>query len=240
MPEPRRNARAGVALAAMPLLVALSASCAAGAPGPPPLGTRGWVSVPLPAGGELNLLVVRAPGPARGVVLAFPWGAGDAGLLAGLVETYWDEAAPAAGYAVVGVEIYGPGLEESAGVVVPALLEWIDRHLAEAADHIVLTGASAGGIGVFHAALAMPGRVAGILAMPGRTSGDGSLAALAGAPVRLLVGEHDRRWVTASESTAERLRAAGARVELDVLAGQGHVLRVSEEVLVRWLEERLE
>ena len=188
----------------------------------------------------MNLLVVRPPGPTRGVVVAFPWGAGDAGLLAGLVETYWDEAAPAAGYAVVGVEIYGPGLRESAPVVVPALLEWIEQHLAEAAGEIILTGASAGGIGVFHAALAMPGRVAAILAMPGRYSGDASLESLAGVPVLLMVGEHDLRWVTGSEFTAERLRTAGAEVTLDVIPGQGHVLRVPERMLVRWLEEQRE
>ena len=172
--------------------------------------------------------------------MAFPWGAGDAGLLAGLVETYWDDAAPAAGYAVVGVEIYGPGLVESAGVVVPALLEWIDQNLPDAAGEIVLTGASAGGIGVFHAALAMPGRVAAILAMPGRTSGESSLESLAGVPVLLMVGAHDGRWVTGSESTAERLRAAGANVTLNVVPGQGHVLRVPEHMLVQWLEEQLE
>ena len=172
--------------------------------------------------------------------MAFPWGAGDAGLLAGLVETYWDEAAPAAGYAVVGVETYGPELAESGPVVIPALLAWIEENLPEAAGEIVLTGASAGGIGVFHAALAMPDRVAAILAMPGRAAGEASLESLAGVPVLLMVGSHDRRWVTGSESTAERLRAAGAQVTLSVVPGQGHVLRVPQRELVRWLAEQLE
>ena len=238
MAESVRASRTGSVLLATALVVAPLLSCAAGGvPGLPPPGTPGWVSLSLPAGGRLNLLVVRPPGPAKGVVVAFPWGAGDAGLLAGLVETYWDEAAPAAGYVVVGVEIYGPGLAERAAVVVPALLEWIEQNLAEAADEIVLTGASAGGVGVFHAALAMPGRVAAILAMPGRTSGEASLESLAGVPVLLMVGEHDRNWVTGSESTAKRLRAAGAKVTLEVVPGQGHVLRLPEHMLVRWLEE---
>ena len=180
MAESVRASRTGSALLATALIAAPLLACAAGGvPGLPPPETPGWVSLPLPAGGQLNLLVVRPPGPARGVVVAFPWGAGDAGLLAGLVETYWDEAAPAAGYAVVGVEIYGPGLAESAADVVPLLLEWIEENLPEAADEIVLTGASAGGVGVFHAALAMPGRVAAILAMPGPHL-RGSLAGVAG------------------------------------------------------------
>ena len=231
----------GSALLAATLLIVPLPSCAAtGVRQLPPPGTQSWVSLPLPAGGQLNLLVARPPGPARGVVVAFPWGAGDAGLLAGLVETYWADAAPAAGYAVVGVEIYGPGLAESAGAVVPALLEWIDQQFPDAAGNIVLTGASAGGIAVFHAALAMPGRVAAILAMPGRYTGESSLEPLAGVPVLLMVGAHDGRWVAGSESTAERLRAAGAEVELSVIPGQGHVLRVPEPMLVRWLEEQRE
>lgn len=238
MAETARASRTGSALLATALLAAPLPACAAsGGPVMPQTGTRGWVTLTLPTGAELNLLVARPPRPARGVVVAFPWGEGDAGLLAGLVETYWDEAAPAAGYAVVGVEIYGPGLAESAPVVVPALLEWIDQNLGEAADTIVLTGASAGGVGVFHAALAMPGRVAAILAMPGRASGEASLESLAGVPVLLMVGAHDRNWVTGSQSTAERLRAAGAQVELAVVPGQGHVLRVPQRELVRWLEE---
>lgn len=236
-----RASRTGSAVLATALLAAPLPACATGGgQALPPTGTQGWVSLPLPDGDQLNLLVARPAGPARGVVLAFPWGAGDANLLAGLVETYWDDAAPAAGYAVVGVEIYGPGLAESAPVVVPALLEWIEQNLPEAAGEIVLTGASAGGIGVFHAALAMPGRVAAILAMPGRTSGEASLESLAGVPVLLMVGAHDGRWVAGSESTAERLRAAGAQVELSVVPGQGHVLRVPERMLVEWLDEQRE
>lgn len=239
MVETIRALRAGSTLLAAGLLATPLPACASGGgPGLPPPGTRGWVSLPLPAGGGLDLLVVRPRGPARGVVVAFPWGAGDAGLLAGLVETYWDDAAPAAGYAVVGVEIYGPGLAESAPVVMPALLDWIDRNLADAAGEIVLTGASAGGIGVFHAALAMPDRVAAILAMPGRYAGEASLEPLAGVPVLLMVGEHDARWVAGSESTAERLRAAGAHVALNVIPGEGHVLRVPGRELVQWLEGR--
>ena len=237
MAETLRALGTGSALLVAALLTAPLPACATGGgPGLPPPGTQEWASLPLPGGGDLNLLVVRPPSPAKGVVVAFPWGAGDRSLLAGLVQTYWDDAAPAAGYAVVGVEIYGPGLAESASAVIPALLGWIDQHLPEAAGEIVLTGASAGGIGVFHAALAMPGRVAAILAMPGRYGGEDSLAALAGVPVRLMVGAHDVRWVTGSQSTAESLRAAGAKVTLDIVPGQGHVLHVPERELVRWLE----
>ena len=229
--------RGGKLLVIAAVAAALASSCASAGNGPRlAAGVREWIPTTLPNGERLDLLVVAPESPARGVVVAFPWGRGDAGLLAGLVGTYWDEAAPAAGYAVVGVEAYGPGLEDRAEEVMGTVLGWVETNLPGAAERIILTGASAGGIGVFHAALAVPERVDAIVAMPGRASGDRSLAPLAGKPVLLLVGEHDGRWVAGSEATAERLRAAGADVTLRVLAGQGHVLGIAEAELLRWIE----
>lgn len=196
----------------------------------------GWVSLPVGGGETTNLLVLPPEGAPRGVVIAFPWGRGDAGLLAGLVETYWNRAAPARGYAVVGVETYGPGLDAGAERLMPALLAWIRANLPGAEGRVVLTGASAGGIGVFHAALAAPNQVHAILAMPGRADESLPLGPLAGTPVRLLVGELDGRWVSGSESTARRLQQAGALVELEIVPGQGHVLRVPQVELADWIE----
>lgn len=197
-----------------------------------------WIRLPMESGSPVSIAVVRPEVAARGVVLAFPWGAGDASLLLGLIDSYWDQAAPAAGYAVVGVETYGPGLDDDAATVMSAVMGWIDENFAGASGDIVMTGASAGGIGVFHAALAVPERVGGIIAMPGRYEGEASLEPLAGTPVWLMVGEGDARWVEGSETTAERLRDAGADVRLDILPGQGHVLIVAQDALVLWMEGR--
>ena len=197
-----------------------------------------WIRLPMESGSSVNIAVVRPEATPRGVVVAFPWGAGDASLLLGLIDSYWDQAAPAAGYAVVGVETYGPGLDEDAATVMSTVIAWIDENFAGASDDIVMTGASAGGIGVFHAALAVPDRVGGIIAMPGRYAGEGSLEPLAGTPVWMMVGEGDARWVEGSETTAERLEDAGADVTLDILPGQGHVLIVGQDALVQWMERR--
>lgn len=186
----------------------------------------------------INIAVIRPSIAARGVVVAFPWGGGDSDLLLGLIDSYWDEAAPAAGYAVVGLEVYGPGISDGGEHVMDALLDWIDNNLAGAANDIVMTGASAGGIGVFHAALAVPDRVGGIIAMPGRYTGDDPLTSLADVPVWLMVGENDGGWVSGSESTARRLETAGAAVTLDIVAGQGHVLIVAQDALVEWIQGR--
>ncbi len=197
-----------------------------------------WVQLTLESGGTLDIAVLRPESAPKGVVVAFPWGAGDEGLLLGLVDSYWDEAAPDAGYAVVGVVTFGPSLESSGGAVMAAVMGWIDENLGGAAGRVFMTGASAGGVGVFHAALAVPDRVDGIIAMPGRYSGDASLAALADASVWMMVGEGDTNWVSRSEATAEQLEAAGVEVTHEVLPGQGHVLRVSQDELVRWIEGR--
>ena len=119
-----------------------------------------------------------------------------------------------------------------------AVIGWIDENFAGASGDLVMTGASAGGVGVFHAALAVPDRVGGIIAMPGRYTGDASLESLAGAPVWMMVGEGDARWIAGSEATAERLEDAGAQVTFDILPGQGHVLIVAQDALVRWMEGR--
>ena len=197
-----------------------------------------WVQLNLESGDTLDIAVLRPESAAKGVVVAFPWGAGDAGLLLGLMEAYWDPAAPDAGYAVVGVVAYGPGLERTGGEVMAAVMGWIDENLPGASDKVVMTGASAGGIGVFHAALAVPDRVSGIIAMPGRYSGEASLEVLADVAVWMMVGEGDGNWVARSEATAEKLEAAGVEVTHEVVRGQGHVLRVSQDVLIRWIEER--
>lgn len=197
-----------------------------------------WVQLTLESGGTLDIAVLRPESAPKGVVVAFPWGAGDAGLLLGLMQSYWDPAAPDAGYAVVGVVTYGPGLERNADEVMAAVMGWIDENLAGVRDNIVMTGASAGGVGVFHAALSVPDRVSGIIAMPGRYSGEASLEVLAGAAVWMMVGEGDTNWVSRSEATAERLEAAGVEVTHEVVQGQGHVLRVSQDVLVAWIEGR--
>lgn len=221
------------------VLAAAALACGADdGTGPGEPATLEWVELGLDDGSALNIAVLRPGGAVSGVVLAFPWGAGDASLVLGLIDAYWDVAAPAGGYAVVGVEAYGPGLEDRAEPVMAAVLGWIDANVAEGANNIVMTGASAGGVGVFHAALAAPERVGGIIAMPGRYTGGATLAPLAGLPVWMMVGEHDANWVDRSQATADQLEAAGAEVEHEVLPNQGHVLIVAQDALMAWIEGR--
>ncbi len=220
-------------------MLALLLACGAGdSVGPAEPQVVEWIPLTMATGDVVNIAVLRPSVAAKGVVVAFPWGRGESELVLSLLDSYWDQAAPAAGYGVVGVEVYGPGMSTGGENVMNAVLDWIDGNFVGAADNIVMTGASAGGVGVFHAALAAPDRVSGIIAMPGRYTGTDSLAALAGLPVWLMVGENDPGWVAGSETTAERLEEVGAKVTLDIVPGQGHVLVVAQDALVTWMEER--
>ncbi len=192
----------------------------------------------------INVALVE-PGSGAGsgphpVVLALPWGGGTADLVLGLVQTYWDTEAPARGYYVVAPEVLGSSLATTADELIPDLFAWMDRELDYDPDRVVLTGASNGGRGVFFSAVANPQRFAALIGMPGRYEGDGTdLAPLAGVPVWLLVGQFDDGWVQAAESTQGALEAAGVDVTLDVVQGQGHVLRLDQALLMDWIDGAL-
>jgi hypothetical protein len=76
--------------------------------------------------------------------------------------------------------------------------------------------------------------------MPGRLEGTPEDAAvLAGKLVWLLVGETDASWVEASEATKAALDAQGIETTLEVVAGQGHVLSLSQDYLMDWIDAAL-
>ncbi len=196
------------------------------------------------SGGVINVALVEPSGGAGSgphpVVLALPWGGGTADLVLGLVQTYWDAEAPSRGYYVVAPEVLGSSLAATADELIPALFRWMDEELDYDPDLVVVTGASNGGRGVFFSAVANPNRFAALIGMPGRYEGDGTdLAPLADVPVWLLVGQFDDGWVEAGESTRDALEAAGVEVTLDVVEGQGHVLRLDQAFLMDWIDGTL-
>lgn len=209
---------------------------------PLPGQTIEWNVVPTPAG-ELNVALVRPDdeGSQRHpVVMALPWGAGSAELVEGFIFQYWLTEAPARGYYVVSPEIRGPTLEGTGGQILPALFEWMETELSVDTEQIVLVGASNGGRGAFFAALAAPDRFQAILTLPGMYRGPvAPLARLSGIPIWMLVGERDTDWVTGTRETVLALESQGITAEVDVVPGQGHVLRLDPARLMDWLDEVL-
>lgn len=204
-----------------------------------PLDDVEWVVVPWGPEQIVNVAVLLPDGPPKGAIVAFPWGSGNFELVLSLMDAYWDEAAIEAGYAVLGVEVFGPGMDSFGDDIMTAILELVGVRYPSAVDDIVVTGASNGGVGAFYAALAAPDRVTGILTIPGQFTGEAAdLPALAGIPTRLLVGELDTDWVSASEATLSALEGAGVPATLGILPNQEHVLTIPQADLVTWLESR--
>ena len=230
-------------LALLALTIGANNSCGSGVTDPEP-GTIQAHQVDYGDGQSVTLHVIEPEGSAADsrapVIMAFPWGAGTSDLIRGLIMRYWDEEAPSRGYIVVGVEVLGSSLQNTASEIIPAVFDWMDENLSYDSEKVVATGASNGGRGLFFAAVANPERYAALLGMPGGYPGEtGDLEPLAAKPVWLLVGEGDSRWRDLAESTRDKFEALGGSVTVEVLDGQGHVLDVEESVLVDWTDEVL-
>lgn len=215
-------------------------ACDEGTTRPPmPLDDVEWVAVPFSPDEVINVAVLEPEGSPVGAVVAFPWGTGVSELVLSLMDSYWDEAAIAAGYVVLGVEAWGPGLETLAAEVVPDIVAFIDTRYPTASTNVIFTGASNGGEGVFHASLSIPSRVGGIIAMPGAYGGDPTnLTALAGIPTLLMVGELDTPWLGPVQNTFTALEDAGVPATLEIISNQDHVLTIPQQDLVDWIEAR--
>ncbi len=200
-----------------------------------------WVDVSYGTGTRVNVAVFKPEGYSDSgnhpLILALPWGRGTPGLALGMVDSYWNREAPRRGYVVIAPSILGSSLVTEAAEFLPALFAWLDEHVSYDPERVVVVGASNGGRGVFHALTADPDRFAAAIAMPGSYSGPmETLEPFAGKPVWLMVGEMDQGWHASTESTRATLEAAGITSRVDVIRGQGHVLRLDDRTLMDWLD----
>ncbi|MGB1780263.1 MAG: alpha/beta hydrolase-fold protein [Longimicrobiales bacterium] len=199
-----------------------------------------WYEVTTPVG-VLDVAVVPPTEPgttSHPVLLALPWGSGDADLTESFVRSYWAEAPSARGYYVVAPAVYGPRLEDDADQILPALFDWVESTLGADAQTVALVGASNGGRGAFFAALADPARFDAMLVLPGVYAGEAAtLAPLADIPIRMIVGEFDTTWVDATLATRDALESVGIMPTVDIADAQGHVMNLLGSELVHWIDE---
>ncbi len=203
-----------------------------------------WVEVTYGAGLRVDVAVFKPEGYSDSgghpLILAFPWGRGTPGLALGMVDSYWSREAPRRGYVVIAPSILGSSLATEAAEFLPALFSWLDEHVSYDPERVVVAGASNGGRGVFHVLTAAPERFAAAIGMPGSYSGPTEmLEPFAGKPVWLMVGEMDERWRASTEATRVTLEAAGITARVNLIRGQGHVLRLDDRILMDWLDEVL-
>ena len=203
-----------------------------------------WVEVTYGAGTRVDVAVFKPEGYAGSrshpLILALPWGRGTPELTLGMVDAYWSREASRRGYVVIAPSILGSSLATEAAEFLPALFSWLDEHISYDRERVVVAGASNGGRGVFHVLAADPERFAAAIGMPGSYSGPTAmLEPFAGKPVWLMVGEMDRGWQASTEATRATLEAAGITPRVNLIRGQGHVLRLDDRILMDWLDEVL-
>jgi len=203
-----------------------------------------WVEVTYGAGIRVDVAVFKpesySDSGRHPLILALPWGGGTPELALGMVDAYWNREAPLRGYVVIAPSILGSSLRTEATEFIPALFSWLDEHVSYDRERVVVVGASNGGRGVFHVLATDPQRFAAVIAMPGSYSGPAEmLEPFAGKPVWLMVGEMDQAWHASTEATRVTLEAAGITPRVNLIRGQGHVLRVDDRMLMDWLDEVL-
>ncbi|MCH7892148.1 MAG: prolyl oligopeptidase family serine peptidase, partial [Gemmatimonadetes bacterium] len=196
-----------------------------------------WVSITYGNGIEVDVAIFKPENYSDSgnhpLILALPWGRGTPDLTLGMVDAYWNREASRRGYVVVAPSILGSSLATEADEFLPALFSWLDEHVSYDPERVVVVGASNGGRGVFHVLAADPERFAAAIGMPGSYSGPSeTLEPFAGKPVWLMVGEMDRGWQASTEATRATLEAAGITPRVDLIRGQGHVLRLDDRILM--------
>ena len=175
------------------------------------------------------------PDVAYPVLVALPPGGGGRDMVDRGLELYFAEEADRRGWVVVSPtapQAPDDGADSPEGEAwAAALFDAVAAEVVVEGGTFHLAGVSNGGRRAFRVAAHHPQRLASLTALPGvpsQEAGSEQLMAIATLPTALFVGEQDAGWLEASRATEQKLRAVGAaRLSLDVLPGEGHVLDAS-------------
>lgn len=175
------------------------------------------------------------------VLLALPPGDQMDAMVEEGLRRYWEAEAKTRGWVVIS-PVTPPDVDYARAVkaIYEPLMEEVKRRVAIRGGKVHLAGVSNGGRAAMHLARQRPDWFASVLVLPGflPTAADEiGLERMRGVPVTMLVGAKDEGWLDGCRRSQEALRAAGVRVKLEVLEGQGHVLDVAPARLFTILEE---
>jgi pimeloyl-ACP methyl ester carboxylesterase len=195
------------------------------------IGLREWRELACADGVVLRYAVVlpadfdaRQPHP---VLLALPGGKQDRAQVENNLDTYWQSPAIARGWVVVSPIAPGEKLFFQGGeVLLPPLLDAIERGFVLEGGRVHLAGISNGGLSAFRIATQQAQRFASLTVCPGYAPQDADFArldALIEMPIAMFAGGADADWVQSMQRTQSRLRELGApAVELTVFPGEDH------------------
>lgn len=212
---------------AKPLILLITLCCAH-------LQAAEWADMPYAEGKDVPVIVYKSSVKARGVLVVAGWAPGKKDQVVNLYDKYWSKA-PALGWHVIGVAV---GEQPDAMQAGPEMIEGALKHLHSKANldaslPVVITGVSMGG----HVALASlaryPDRYVGAIAIPGMVQ---RASKLEGKRVVMRVGSRDSAgWRSGVKDSADLLTRAGAEVNFEELAGEGHVPNCNALELLKWV-----
>jgi hypothetical protein len=184
-------------------------------------------------GTQVDYVLVVPPGRAVGVpgkvIWAFPPGGQDIDLAEQLVNEKYRAEALARDYVVFSPAAPKGALfyTDTSAALVPELLDMAATLFPPDGGRFDLVGVSNGGLSAFRAAIEHPERFRSLVVFPGYSPDGGddpALSKLKGIGVAMFVGGNDSGWLESSTATSDALKAQGNKVELTVIAGQGHIL----------------
>ena len=169
------------------------------------------------------------------LIFALPPGPGNARMVTAGMNAW--RGASQKGYIVISPEVFGPSLGKTAEELVAGIFTWMNKNLSYDKTNVTLSGVSNGGIGSFFVAVAHPKKFSNILLWPGGIQGKANnLKVLKGKPVWLIIGGKDKAWIQMGQATKKALDQVGAKTRLNILPGQGHVVKIPLKERLQWIE----
>lgn len=163
------------------------------------------------------------------VLLALPPGPQTREMVQAGLDLYWEQGAIDNGWVVVSPAspdgtLYFRGAER----YLPEFLAGIGDQVTPEGGKYHVTGISNGGISAFRLVANHPDLVQSLLVAPGYPFSAEDRRSLLGntdIPVAMFVGEQDTTWIPPMQETADALAAQGSEVSLEIVPGEGHVMR---------------
>jgi pimeloyl-ACP methyl ester carboxylesterase len=163
------------------------------------------------------------------VLLALPPGPQTREMVQAGLDLYWRQGAIDNGWVVVSPAspdgtLYFQGAER----YLPAFLAGIATQVTPEGGKYHVAGISNGGISAFRLLAEHPELVHSLLVAPGypfSAEDRRNLLESTDIPVAMFVGEQDATWIPPMQETADALAAQGREVSLEIVPGEGHVIR---------------
>jgi poly(3-hydroxybutyrate) depolymerase len=176
------------------------------------------------------------------VLLALPPGDQSRELVEDGLRLYWEPQAKKRGWVVISPAApKGETFYSGAETELQALLEEISKSVIFEGGKVHLAGFSNGGRSAYRMATTYPELILSLTVLPGAPPDERAARALdhlRGIPVAAFAGGDDAEWVRASRETKKELDRLGIENTLEVIPGEGHVMRLEPAKLFDLLDKR--